>query len=73
MPKLELADVAIIFIGRVCGESESIAPTVTIKVTSKSSAISRISRENDFQRIDGSTPVTITKSLFIEGIDNPKI
>ena len=62
-----------ILIGRVCGESESIAPTVIIIETSKSSAISSISRLKDFQRIEGSTPVTITKSCFIDGRDKPKI
>ena len=65
--------VARILIGRVCGVSESIAPIVMIIEVSRSSAMSRSSRVKDFHRIEGSTPVTITRSFFIDGMDRPKI
>ena len=66
------APVPVTVMGRVCGESASNEPSVTTRETSKSSAKSNRSAVNLFQRIDGSTPVTITRSRFMEGITKPK-
>ena len=66
------AAVLVTVMGRVCGESESNEPRVTTSDTSRSSAKSKRSDVKLFHRIDGSTPVTITRSLFIKGTTNPK-
>ena len=60
-------------IGRECGTSANMEPSVIIKETSKSSAKSRSSRVKLFHRIEGSVPLTITKSRSKSGRTTPKI
>ena len=59
--------------GREWGTSANIDPKVMTKETSRSSAKSSNSRVKLFQRIDGSVPLTMTKSRSNSGKATPKI
>ena len=54
-------------VGRVCGESESSAPSVTAIRTSRARMMPRISSQNDRQRMFGSMPRTSTRSNSAPG------
>ena len=54
--------------GRVCGESASSAPSVTIVSTPSSWAYARRSAQKPRQRMFGSIPCTRTRSRAVPGV-----